>query len=316
VVATINDTGTAANAEVAAAMGDAGIPRVAMNVSPADWAEPLSYPLDSSATGGVFVLPQALVDAGSTEIGIVRVSAAAAAALVGLLQGLYEDDGVTFPVDLPVDPGTTDYSQFPLRVEDAGATSMSLALGEAESAQVIRATQQLGSDLLIGTLAFTHDSTAELDDFAEQMVMVAPYPPATVDLPVYRALRGDLAASGDEQLQPEAMTINTMRSWIGLYALLRVIRDAGLEDLTRGGIDAALRAARDVPMLGIFGDAGWTPALDHPGAFKRAGIDRVAVYRWDPRSTAAGFKGNFVEAGTISFDDVLCGSPLGAPAPC
>jgi hypothetical protein len=69
-------------------------------------------------------------------------------------------------------------------------------------------------------------------------------------------------------------------------------------------------------MLGMYGDESWTPNLNHPGAFKRAGIDRVAVYRWDPKKKGHGFDGNFVETATFSFDKVLCGSPLGAPGPC
>ena len=52
------------------------------------------------------------------------------------------------------------------------------------------------------------------------MVFLWSFPPATVDLPVYEALRSDLAASGEESLQPENFKASPMRSWIGLYALL------------------------------------------------------------------------------------------------
>ena len=64
-----------------------------------------------------------------------------------------------------------------------------------------------------------------------------------------------------------------MRSWIGLYALLWMIRDAKMTDFTRDGITAMLQQAKDVPMLGMFGDENWTPDLDHPGIYKRAGIN-------------------------------------------
>ena len=70
-------------------------------------------------------------------------------------------------------------------------------------------------------------------------------------------------------------------------------------------------------MLGIFGDATWTPDLDHPGIWSRAGIDRYSVYRFDPDAEAPdGLEGNFVEVGELSFDEVLCGSPFGGPEPC
>ena len=146
--------------------------------------------------------------------------------------------------------------------------------------------------------------------------MLSPFPPATVDLPVYKALRNDLVASGDQTIDPEKVSINAMRSWIGLYALLRMIRDAGMKDFTREGITTMLQNAKDVPMLDMFGGQNWTPNLDHPGAFKRAGIDATKVYRWDPDAHAAGFDGNYVETATISFDKTLCGSPLGGPKPC
>src|SRR3546814_18308113 len=44
VVATVHDQGTAAQAEVSAAMTDAGIPRVAGNVTTNDRADPHAYP--------------------------------------------------------------------------------------------------------------------------------------------------------------------------------------------------------------------------------------------------------------------------------
>ena len=106
-----------------------------------------------------------------------------------------------------------------------------------------------------------------------------------------------------------------MRSWIGLYALLRMIRDAGMTEFTREGISTMLDAAKDVPMLDMYGGEDWTPSLDHPGVFKRAGINTWASWKWDPEAAAPdGLKGNFVQVSTIDFDEVMCGSPLGAPA--
>ena len=58
VVATVNDQGTAGQAEVSAAMAEAGIPRVASNVTQNDWGDQNAYPLDASGTGVTFLLPQ------------------------------------------------------------------------------------------------------------------------------------------------------------------------------------------------------------------------------------------------------------------
>ena len=148
------------------------------------------------------------------------------------------------------------------------------------------------------------------------MALLWAFPPATADLPVYKALRADLAASGEEALQPENLKSSPMQSWIGLYALLKMIRDAKMTTFTRQGITTMLQQAKDVPMLGMFGDENWTPNVDHPGLFKRAGMNHWASYTWDPNASSNGFKGNFVEKSEFSFDKVLCGSPFGAPAPC
>ena len=319
VVATVNDQGTAGQAEVSAAMAEAGIPRIATNVTSDDWGDQNAYPLDPSGTGGVFMHPAALVESGITEIGLIRVDLPEASALLGLLEDLYAPQGVTIVVDTPVPAGTTDFTQFIIGAEEAGAGGVTLNLGEQEAVQVARAGQQLGTDLLIGAGlgTFSHGAVAEFGDFAEQMVFDNPYPPATFDLEVYEALRADLAASGDEQLQAEHMRTSPMRSWIGLYALLWMIRDTGMTDFTREGISEMLQTATDVPMLGIFGGEDWTPDQDHPGVFQRAGVNHYSIYRFDPEAPAPdGLEGNFVETGEFSFDEVLCGSPFGAEGPC
>jgi ABC-type branched-subunit amino acid transport system substrate-binding protein len=319
VVATINDQGTAAQAEVSAAMKDAKIPRVASNVTPSDWADPNMYPTDASGTGVTFLLPQALVNEDIKKIGLVRVDLAAASAITGLLDTIYGDDGVEFVADVPVPAGTTDFTQFILAVEKGGAEGFSIVLGEREAVQVAKAAQQMGTKLTISTSlgTFSHAAVADLGELAEQMIFVFSFPPATVDLPVYAAMRADLAASGEKDLQPEKLRSSPIRSWIGLYALLWMIRDAGLTEFTRENITTLLQSAKEVPMLGMFGDESWTPNTDHPGLLKRAGTNHWGFYRWDPDATApGGLKGNFVEAGSTNFDEVLCGSAFGAPPPC
>jgi ABC-type branched-subunit amino acid transport system substrate-binding protein len=313
VVVTVNDQGLAAQGDVSAAMDEAGIPRMAGNVSPDDWSDPNTYPLDASGTGVTFLLPQALIDSDITEIAAIRVGQAEASALLPILEGIYEGEA-TFPADIPVPAGTTDFSQFLLSAQEAGATGATLAVGEQEAVQIVKAGQQLGTDLVLGSSlgTFSQANVAELGDFAEQMVFLWSFAPPTADLPVYDAMRADLAASGEESLEAENLKASPVRSWIGLYALLKMARDAELTDFTSDNIRAMLDAATDVPMLGMYGDDDWTPNADHPGLFSRAGIDRWATYEWDP-DAEGDFDGNFVEASELSFDEVLCGSPFGAP---
>jgi branched-chain amino acid transport system substrate-binding protein len=318
VVATVNDQGTAGQAEVSEAMAEAGIPRVAGNVSNNDWGDQNAYPMDASGTGSSFLEPQALIEEDVSKIGLIRVDTPGAGALVGLLADLYEGDA-TFPFDAPVPAGTTDYSQFLLAADDADVGGVALALGEQEAVQIIQAGQQLGTDLKVGATlgTFSHAAVTEFGDFAEQMVFLWSYPPATADLPVYQALRDDLAASGEEALQVENLKASPMRSWLGLYALLYMVRESGMTEFTREGMTTMLQQSGPVPMLDVFGGEDWTPNLNHEGLFQRAGTNHWATYRWDPEAEApGGLDGNWVETADFSFDEVLCGSPFGPPEPC
>ncbi len=319
IVATINDTTTAGNAEVAAALTEAGIPRVATNVSPADWAADNAFPLDASSTGATLLMPKALLEQDVDQIGVIRADLAQASALQGLLEDIYAADGATFPMDAAVPSGTTDFSQFILKADGAGAEGVILAVGEQEAVQIVNTADQLESPLMIAATlgTFPADAVADFGDFAEQMVFVNSFPPATVDLPVYQVMRADLAASGDESLQPGQVKVTSVRSWIGLYALLRMIRDAGMTEFSREGVTTMLQQAEDVPMLDMFGGEDWTPDARHAGSFQRAGINHWSVFRWDPdaRNPVDG-EGNFAEAGSMNWDETMCGTPFGAPEPC
>ncbi len=317
VVATVNDQGTAAQGEVSEAMAAAGIPRIASNVTNNDWGDPNAYPLDASGTGVTFLMPQALVDAGVSDIATIRVDLPEASALLGILEDIYAGKA-TFKADIPVPAGTTDFSQFILAAEQADAGGATMALGEQEAIQIVRAAQQLGSDLVLGSSigSFSHSNIRDLGDFSEQMAFIWSFAPPTADIAVYDAMRADLEASGEESLQTENLKASPVRSWIGLYALLYMIREADMTEFTGEGITGLLQSATDIPMLEIYGDETWTPNESHPGIFSRAGIDRWVTYSWDPEADGPVDGGNFTEVSEVSFDEVLCGSPFGAPGPC
>lgn len=317
VVATVNDQVTTNQGDVSELMAELGIPRVAPNVVTDDWDDQNSYPLHGSGFGLVLMTPRAMIDEGVRKIGLVRVDLAEAGAMQGLLSQLYPD--AEFDPDVPVPGGTTDFTQFVLAAEDVGADGIAISLGEQEAVQIVRAAQQLGTDIQIGASlgSFPHELVTEMGDVAEQMIFVWSFPPATYDLPVYEALRADMAASGEAGLQVGQLKTSPMGSWIGLYALLHMIREAGMTEFTRDGIREVLEASGPVPMLGMFGDEDWTPDLDHPGIWSRIGTSRWATYRWDPDAPAPdGLEGNWVEVNSFSIDDVLCGSPFGSPGPC
>jgi len=260
----------------AAVLEEAGIARFAISSGTPDLSDPNSYPFDAGGIGTAMVMPQALVDEGITDIASIRVDLPSASALIDIYEGIYAEDGVEFVADIPVPAGTTDYSQFILAVEDAGAEGVIVPLGGQEAIQVLRAAQQLGSDLLFSTSLGTlpYQDLVDLGDFADQVILNGSSAPATAgDIPAMEALVADLAASGEEVLQPRLLKSTPTHSWIGLYALLVILREAGTEDFSRADTTDLIQA-----------------------------------------SGPNGTPGNLVQTSEIDFNDLLCGSTLGAPA--
>jgi branched-chain amino acid transport system substrate-binding protein len=315
VVVTINDSSNGPGPEVGDVYREAGIARFAVASGTPDLTDLNTYPFDAGGIGTTIVMPQGLVDEGVTKIAVIRVDIAAFSALFPIYEGIYADRGIEFVADIPVVAGTTDYSQYILAAEAAGAEGVMLAVGGQEGIQVLRAGQQLDTDLLIsaslGTLPYA--DMVSLGDFADQIILNSSSPPATADVPVLAAVLDDLAASGADFLQPETLKATPMHSWIGLYALLSIIRTAGTEDFSRTNITSLIEASGEIDMLGL--TAPWTPNVANPGAFPRTGNGFYAFWRWDPAADFDGNgEGNFVAAGEVDFQELLCGSALGAPA--
>jgi ABC-type branched-subunit amino acid transport system substrate-binding protein len=296
------------------AFADAGIPRFATASGTPDLSDLNSFPIDAGGIGTTMVAPQALVDQGVTRIASIRVDIAAASALIDIYEDMYSDAGVEFVADIPVPAGTTDYTQFILAAEDEGAEGVIIGLGGQEAIQVLRAAQQLDSDLLISASlgTFPYRDLAELGDFADRIVVNGSSVPATADLPVMDVVRADLAASGVEDLQPRNLKATPMRSWLGLYALLTIIRSSGTEDFGRANLTSLIEGSGPIDMLGLTAD--WTPNTTNPGIFPRTGNGYYAFYRWDPDAEFEGTDGNFVEESEVNFNELVCGSPIGGPA--
>src|SRR4029079_16188156 len=71
VVATVNDQGTAGQADVSEAMATAGIPRGTPHTSQEDWGDQNAYPLTAAGTGLIFLMPQALLEKDVHDIGVI-----------------------------------------------------------------------------------------------------------------------------------------------------------------------------------------------------------------------------------------------------
>ncbi len=297
IVATINDTTSFGAADVIAVFTEASIPRFAISPGIPELQDPLSYGIDAGGIGTSIMMVPPLLDAGHTKIAIIRVDAAAATALKGLYEGSFADEGAEFVADLPVPAGTTDYSQFILAAEAAGATGVVMPIGGQEGIQVLEAAAELDSELefssSLGT--FPYSDIAGLGDYASHLTLNAAIPPATNDNPAVQLIIEDLAPSGIEALQVENLKASPMRSWVGMYAFLTIMRDANPDEITAATVTEAVNAAEDIDMLGLI--PPWTPSKTSPGVFTRISNGVYGFWSWDPEAEYDGNPGNFVQVG-------------------
>jgi ABC-type branched-subunit amino acid transport system substrate-binding protein len=209
------------------------------------------------------IMPAQLARAGHTKIAMIHVDTPPIQALRPVLAPMFEAYGAELTAMIPVPQGTTDYQQFILAAEDSGATGVMLPLGEAEAVQVIRAAEQLGSDLEFATSlgTFGQSEAVDLGSFAAQVQFNSELPPVTAPVeqwPILGDVIADLSASGKPELQADQIKSSSFRSWLAVYALDQVVEQFGNpDDVSREAITAAFEAASGVDMFGLI--PPWTP---------------------------------------------------------
>jgi branched-chain amino acid transport system substrate-binding protein len=317
VAITVNDTTSTSPDDAMDAYEAAGIPRFAISPGTTEYGNANHFPSTAGGAGTSIMMPAGLLAAGASKVAVVRVDLPAATALAGFFTNIFESEGLEVVADLPVPAGTTDYTQFILAAQDAGADSLAMPLGGQEAIQIMRAGQQLDADLLysgsLGTFPWT--DIQGLGDYAERLILNGVVQPATADLPAMDVLAADLAASGIDALQRPNLKTSPIRSWLGLYALLQIIRESGTEDFSRENLRTLAEGATDIPMLGL--QADWTPnAQAESGAWTRYGDAEYFFYKMDFGLQFNGEDGNWTELSSASFEDTICGSLVGGTEPC
>jgi ABC-type branched-subunit amino acid transport system substrate-binding protein len=264
VVVTVNDTTPFSGAGFNDVLVEAGIPRFHDSpTSGPELASSIVYPIGAGGAGTTFLMAPPCAALGKTKVAAIHVDTPTIGGTLDAMEVIVNAHGGELVARIPVPAGTTDFQQFILSAEDAGADCVVLPLGEQEATQVIAAGQALGTDLTFscswGTFAL--DDIIALGDFGEQLVFNAELPPATADQsrwPILADLLADLEASGRPELSPGQLKSSPARSWVGVYALVKVIEEFGdPDDVTAEGVTAAIVAAQDVDMAGL--TPAWTP---------------------------------------------------------
>jgi ABC-type branched-subunit amino acid transport system substrate-binding protein len=262
-VATVHDTTAANPAGVIEATEPAGLPRIGISPGSEELSASNSFPIGAGGVGTTIMMPAQLAQAGHTKIAMIHVDTPPIQALPPLLEPMLDAYGAELTAMIPVAQGTTDYQQFILAAQDSGATGVMLPLGEAEAVQVIRAAEQLGSDLEFATSlgTFGQADAADLGSFADQVLFNSELPPVTAPIdewPILGDVVTDLAASGEPELQIDQIKSSSFRSWLAVYALDQVVEQFGNpDDISREAITAAFESASDVDMFELI--PPWTP---------------------------------------------------------
>jgi branched-chain amino acid transport system substrate-binding protein len=277
-VASLNDTTTTADKAVQEIFTAANYPRVAQSPGTPDFGAPNSYNLGGGGLGTTFEMIPPLLDAGKKKIAAIHVDLPAFQGALPLLKMIIEAGGGELVATIPVPAGTTNFDQFILAAEDAGADGVMLPLGDKESAQVLGAAADLGTELTfsvsLGT--FSANAVAELGDLGKQMVFNAEVPPATVTADQFAAMPmiiEDLGVDAGDVASSE------IRSWLAVYAFVTVMGATDVDNITRESVTAAFNAATDIDMLGL--QKPWTPNKPSPGVFSRISNPNYYFATWD-----------------------------------
>jgi branched-chain amino acid transport system substrate-binding protein len=293
VVATVNDTTTFNDKATADVFNQAGLPRVGDSPGSSSLGSATSYPIGAGGTGTTFMMVPGCTRNGHKKIAAIHVDSATIGALFSALGPMLNAYGAQFVVKLPVPAGTTDFQQFILAAQKAGADCIILPLGINEARQVLSAAQQLGSTLPISASlgTFSRSVAESLGDLAKNMIFNAEIPPATGDQtrwPILADLIRDLSASGDPLLQKDTLQSSPSRSWVAVYDLVTIVEKFGKpDDISRQAITAALDAATNVDHFGL--TPPWTPKHNPAlGPFSAISQPWYWVATWD--AAAKNFK--------------------------
>ncbi|MEX1006665.1 MAG: ABC transporter substrate-binding protein [Acidimicrobiia bacterium] len=270
IVATLNDTIVAGGntKAVAEIFTNGGLPRVDSSPNTDDLASANVYAIGGGGVGTTFMMAPPLLQTKHKKLYMIGVDTPTIALLPPIMEPMLKSYGAEWVGLSKVPGGTTDFQQFILAAEDAGADGVVLPLGENEAVQVLRAAQQLDTDLdfsaSLGT--FGTADVKSFGKFAKQIHFNAELPPITGDAarwPILPVVIKDLSASGKKELQKDQIKSSPFRSWVAVYHFKTIMENFGDPDnVTRESVTTAMNAAKDVESFGLI--PLWAPNTTEP----------------------------------------------------
>jgi len=293
VAATLDDFAVFNPSTTAQILGDAGIPRIGINLLDiSEFSSPVSFPLSSAPLGYFIAQEVGLIKAGHKKLALVTVQTPSAGAVTGLIQPAAKGAGGEIVTTVLIPPGTTDYSQYVAAATKDGADAIMLAVDYPDASQFMTAMQQLNSTTPLGISAssFTLNNFKKFSTFTKTAVIADGSPNATSnpkEFPFITQYVKDMKAGG---LAIADLKGQSVSAWGSLLAFVTIMKGATTVDAT--STLAAVKAATNVDMQGVI--PPWTP-----GAPSESPIFKAVS---NPNIYLQSFNGKTVKTNTPGID--------------
>ena len=252
---------------------DAGIPNIGMvAINAEDNLSPISFPLD----GTLLVFPtQALQlgQAGAKNVYVARADVPAAAVVPSFIKAAAKEAGITVAGVGSTPLNTPDLTPYASAAQASGADTVELVYPDTDAVKFIRAAQQIGYKPKFSYQegGFTPEELKQLGSLTEGMVTPGPFPPvsAAKQFPELGHYLRDIRAqfkTGDQGAAPKYYGSSSIRPWLAVQALRKVIEASPAGPITSATVLNGLRTAQNLD-LGLI--PPWTPSKSPIPIFPR-----------------------------------------------
>lgn len=269
VAATLDDFSVFNPSTTAKILGDAGVPRIGINLTDlSEFSSPVSFPLSSAPLGYFIAQEVGLVKAGHKKLALVTVQTPSAGAVKGLIEPAAKADGGEIVTTVLIPGGTTDYSQYVAAATKDGADAIMLAVDFPDASQFMTAMQQLNSTTPLGISAssFTLNNLKKFSAFTKTAVITDGSPNATSNpkqFPFIPQYVKDMKVGG---LSIGDLKGQSVSAWGSLLAFVTIMK--GAPTIDAASTLAAVKAATNVDMQGVI--PPWTPSAPSGNAIFKA----------------------------------------------
>lgn len=238
-------------------------------ISPAEASCAQCYPLDATPVATLAAEGPLGAMNGITDATMVSYDIPASQTAVAQLKPGFTAAHVTVKDDIAVPLTTSDWAPVAQRFKASGAQAFIPVLPEQQTIAFLQAAKQAGvTPRILATDGQIEPSDlATLGSAAEGALVVSPFPPASAasTMPGVQQWLTELKAeqaAGDSGAAPSMADGNSMRAWLAVHVIADIATKDGTGPVNRASFAAALKAAKNVSLMGIL--PNWTPSAAGP----------------------------------------------------